>query len=309
MRTFEFCANNLISNLVVPNQKDFYQVDIFIHTWDEIDHNTISYRNNGSGAETYRTDYKKIQELYNPKKLLIEKQLYIDEKIVKEKLGGFNRSIKGICNNAYTNYKVGELRREYERETSQTYDYVIQTRPDVLFKSPFVVNGFFKFLNEMNFSEKENAFYYGGNFFGRSKIEDDRVIAGTDLIFMAKPKNMDIAMNLFNKFNEYFDEKNFYCMEVFWNRFIKQQGLDLIALDYRFRRDWIVLYKDNIEFYNIFLRKNERVFLLKYIQFLKIKKNDTKIKVYLFGFIPILKISKGSGRIYLFNFIPILKVR
>lgn len=42
LRTYEKLAPYFIKNVVNENALDGYKIDIFIHTWDELDHNTIN---------------------------------------------------------------------------------------------------------------------------------------------------------------------------------------------------------------------------------------------------------------------------
>ena len=321
MRTFEYAAPYFIKNVVNANIEDGYNVDIFIHTWNELDHNTVNYRHSENNTNKALSDKEisKIKTLYKPKDILITPQLDIADEIITEKIASCPRSKKGIYNNTYTNYIPGTLRRDYEKQNKIKYDYVIQTRPDILFKTPFKINEFFKSLMENNLHTDKNAFYFAHNMFSRAKITDYRLMAGTDLIFMAVPENMDKATDLFNNFDKNFNANNFYCMESFWAEFWKKQKLQPIALDYMFERDWNVLYADLIphipsllsqtKVYNKNGSYNTKIKIFNFLPILNIKRKDHHFIIKLFGIVPFLRINKNKGTIYLLNFIPILKIK
>jgi hypothetical protein len=305
VRTFELAAPHFFNNVVGPHIADEYDVDIFIHTWNEIEHNTKNKRIDGTKkVDISKTDEAKLCRIYNAKAILIESQLPIDEKIISEKLNRNKRSIKGIYNNAYTAYKTGTLRSEYEDKIKAKYDWVIQTRPDVLFLSPFCIDDFFRKHTELNIDLDPQALYFAHNIFngGAIKSADPHLLAGTDVIYFATPGIMDRATSLFCNFDTNFDENDFWTMEIWWMQFWKKSGLHPIAIDYKFRRDWLVLYEEMIpQLPKILCNHNKK------------QHGETMDNMYikLFGFIPLLKIKrkKNGYKVYLFNFIPFIKIK
>lgn len=260
LRTFEFTFETFKKNVLEPNIEDGYEIDIFIHTWNEIDHKTINYRNQNEKvltSEALPQKYiDKVYELYNPKKLLIEPQRDVDEYIISEKIGGFKRSIKGCLNMAYTLYKSSELRRNYALENKINYDFVIVTRPDIYFKKPFRIEGFLSVHKQLNLpAPVEKGLFYAFNPFGRGNgIEEPQMITGSDLIYFAHPENMDKATSLYENFDENIDVNNFYCMEHWWAEYWKKQGLAPYPIKYRHVPEFEViqneeakkkLYRDN----------------------------------------------------------------
>ncbi|MDR2338109.1 MAG: hypothetical protein LBE20_05630 [Deltaproteobacteria bacterium] len=306
VRTFKDAAPHFAKNVIEANCADGYEVDIFIHTWDEVEHNTTNYRISGTEKlEIPKTDEQELRRIYNPVAILIEPQLLIEEKIIIEKISGSKRSIKGIYNNAYTTFMANQLRCKYEKETGATYDWVIQTRPDILFISPFHIDDFFKKHRELSIELDRDALYFAHNIFncGAIKLADPRMTPGTDLIYFGTPGTLNRATALFNNFNDNLDVNNFWTMEIWWMEFWKQSGLHPIIADYKFRRDWLVLYKEMLPQLPVILRNHN-----------KEKQQDkviSKIYIKLFNFIPLLKIKrKGNGyKIYLFNFIPFIRTK
>ena len=75
LRTFEQASSSFLQNVVEVNKADGHDVDIFIHTWDELDHSTVNYRNpNGECLTDTRlldSEFEIAQRLYRPKILKI----------------------------------------------------------------------------------------------------------------------------------------------------------------------------------------------------------------------------------------------
>lgn len=245
LRTFEHTIDKFKQFVLDPNIQESYQVDLFIHTWDQIDHQTINWRNpDGHVLDDSSFAEQRICELYHPKKLVVEKQLEIEEQILIEKIGGVKRSIKGCLNNAYTVYKVNELRKAYEAETGVRYDWVLQTRPDIIFKTPLSIKDYEAAYSDNHLPLPEDAIFYGCNLFNRAKVQDDRLICGSDIIYFAKPDCMNKAVSLYTDFNGNIDINNFYCFDYWWLSYWKKQGLQTIPVKYLHGQDWFVLYKD-----------------------------------------------------------------
>ena len=306
LRTFDHAFKYFEKYVLEPNKKSGYEIDIFIHTWNERDHSTINYRNpNGekpSDAALTKADREKVLALYKPKSILFENQIECEDKIIIEKIANVKRSIKGCINNSYTIFKVNELRQKYEKENNIKYDWVIQTRPDILFKTPFDIDLLLEPYQRFSFDIPQNAFFYASNPFNRGMVLDSRLICGSDLIYFSTPENMNKATALYQNFDKNIDINNFYCFEVWWMDFWKKQGLEPIMINYLFGKDWLVLYKDIL---SDFLQSDDNY---------NNKQGEISMKriyIKLFGFIPLLKIKHKANKciIYLFDFIPVLKIK
>lgn len=254
LRTFEYTFKSFNKYLLNENMQDGYQIDIFIHTWDELDHSTINYRNLEGCALTDKLLTSEsillVNKLYSPKKILIESQLDCLDDIWIEKIGQFPRSKKGCLNNSYTIYMVNKLRNEYELENCVHYDWVIVTRPDILFKSPFSINNIISCYSEFGLEIPQHVVYHAFNPFGRGNlIEDPQFLAGSDLIFFGKPEDIDKSSSLYTEFDDNISSENFYCMEVWWANFWKKKGITPYAVNYRHGPDFDVIkteiLKDN----------------------------------------------------------------
>jgi hypothetical protein len=244
LRSFKSSAESFLKNIVVPNERAGYEVDIFIHTWDELEHSTANYRNpegvNLSKAVT-KEDISTIEFLYHPKKLLVEKQLDVSDEILTEKIGKVNRSYKGYVNVAYTVFRGNELRKKYEMETGVNYDWVIVTRPDIQFLKPFEINDIINVYKHYDIDIPKKAIFHGSNIFGRGFVEDRHLLAGSDIFYLGMPEVMNSATNLYPQLDQNLDKKDLWCLEQFWVKYWEKQGIEKIPIKYRHGLEFEVL--------------------------------------------------------------------
>jgi hypothetical protein len=242
LRTFEKTHKSFFKNVVASNIKDGYEVDLFIHTWTEKDHSTISHRNpNGEeyrGSKLSDKDVELVQKIYNPKKILYENQLGCEDNTFIEKLYKTKKSYKGVLNTVYTKYKSSFIRNEYEKNVDVKYDWVIVTRPDIEFFTPFRVDEILDDYYRLGHKIPENGVFYATKIFARAKINDLKFIGGSDLVYFGKPENIDKATNLYqawknnNNCEKLYDGENFFSFEYWFINYWIKQGLLPIAINY-----------------------------------------------------------------------------
>lgn len=241
MRTWEKCINNFFTNILKENDAI---CDVFIHTWNEKENSTIAHNNEFLDKipiiKLEDNEKNMIQNLYRPQKIIFDNQIKIKENIIYEKLGA-KRSINGILNNAYTVFKVNELRLIYEKENNVSYDFVIQTRPDILFKTPFSLNRFFDCYERNKIEFRQNAIFYAYNPYRCMNVEDEHFIAGSDLIYFSSSNAMNKATALYLEWNKFLDVNNFYSFEYWWLSYWKKQNLLPIPINYIQFKDFEIL--------------------------------------------------------------------
>lgn len=252
LRTFEYTFESFKKCLLEENMLDKYQVDIFIHTWDELDHSTINYRNLDGKSLTNKllTDelISLVNKLYQPKKIAIESQLDCNDEVLIEKIGRFPRAKKGCLNNSYSIYMVNKLRHTFQKEENIEYDWVVVTRPDILFKSPFRIDDIIHCYANFGFEIPKNVIFHGFNPFGRGNmVEDPQFLAGSDLIFFGKPEDIDKSSSLYLEFDLNISIDHFYCMEVWWADFWKKKGLSSYPINYKHGPDFDVIKTQMLE--------------------------------------------------------------
>ena len=145
LRDFENCADSLKENLLSR-----HDCDVFMHTWDERDHNSKCWHEQRfDAAHVGQETIDIIKSKYNPKGIIVEHQeKYAQEKIIQSP---FNKDLKMSSAIPYymfhTMNQANQLRLDYEKENGITYDFIIVTRPDVQLKTPFEIE---KFISQID---------------------------------------------------------------------------------------------------------------------------------------------------------------
>ena len=215
LRTFLITAPYLMQNIVNANA-DVADCDIFIHTWDELDakQQMPHYKKAAlyMGANlTNDMKYRMLEE-YNPVAYKIEHQNESDDHDLQDiEFVNGNISMATSFKNGFYSFKsVNQLRREYEIKNGFIYDYVITTRPDILFFRPFSLR---KILaaegNWSYFTKRMDEFIFSPYIVGYSDvIAQDRYVPGLDLFCFA-------SSNVMNIFLDYeYDIKTMYPMWI-----------------------------------------------------------------------------------------------
>lgn len=115
--------------------------DVFIHTWDILG---LSYRHTDSHLHTIETSalVDKINQLYKPKKLVIEKSRQFDVKPIMLQRALDHRDWSGILSMYYKIEACNNIKREYEEENNFKYDCVIRFRGDLWVEQDIPIDGF-----------------------------------------------------------------------------------------------------------------------------------------------------------------------
>ena len=279
LRTFELTFVSLREHVILPNSHDGYSIDFFVHTWDELDHSTVNYRNpKGCSLASGLLQAQHIQlaaKLYAPKAMAVESQRDYPDVLMTEKIGGYKRSMRGCINMAYTLYRSSELRREYATKHGIKYEWVIVTRPDIFYKNNFRLDTIFAYHKKDGFEIPHKGIFYAFNPFGRGNmIEEPQYLTGADLIYVSRPENVDIATSLYPDFDANIDVNNFYCMEVWWGDFWRRRGLTPYPINYRHGPDFDVIRsaKSPVLYQNRSLKRIIKTCLLHIIPYAIAKK-------------------------------------
>ena len=107
---------------------DKNNVDIFVHCWDkELE--------------------QEVKDLYKPKRCTFEDQIYFE---IPDYVTGEESRKNNHYSRWYSNYKVNQLRKEYEEQNNFEYDFVMTTRFDLAWET------------DVDFSKYENNSFYAG---------------------------------------------------------------------------------------------------------------------------------------------------
>ena len=231
LRTYKKCFPALKKHLL-----NKYNCDIFIHTWDTIDHNTKTWHKNKCKNAIEKVNKNEIVSLYHPKTIKIEKQISNNLGV----LTANNRqiSILGITSMFYSMQQVNELRRQYEIENSVKYDFVICLRPDILLLEDFNIENFIK---KYETSELEQTVFHAGNCIADNF--DFQWMGGEDTLFFTKPEASNKIFKKLENFTHYLKEnlKISYGPEYFLVQAENDKNLKPVLLKYFFGTHYYIL--------------------------------------------------------------------
>ena len=119
-----------------------YNPDIFIHTWDKLGF-SCPYKTDSVLSST-NIKLSKINQLYNPKKIIIESSDFVEHlKSEGDKyaphLKGQPKHVGHMASMFYKIYACNELRKLFELENNLNYDCIIRCRPDLVFNDSVVL--------------------------------------------------------------------------------------------------------------------------------------------------------------------------
>ena len=238
LRTFQITAPYLMKYFVNGN-RDIADVKVFIHTWNELDavQQPPHYKKNAKfmGRRLSDSDIEMIYQLYRPVACTIESQQVIteeDKEYISEEGEGDLELATGLKNAFYSFKSVNKLRNSYETEQGIKFDYVITTRPDILFFRGIdfstIINKtcgwqFYENIHDVIFS----PYVVGYN----DVVSQNRYVSGLDLFMLGDSETM-------NKFIRY--EYDLHEMFPMWT----EKVLLYIMCKENIRHQFIIFEKD-----------------------------------------------------------------
>lgn len=305
LRSYKDTYISFNKNLLEPLKKEGYEIDVFLHSWTETDTSEQSWHNiNGDtrGRNTSNDDITCVRKFYKPKKFKLEKQLLVDNFELREKFMNLPRQYSAIINSAYTKFRVNELRLQYEKENNIHYDYIIQTRPDILFNNEFGIDKFLNTYKTYGFEVPKNSVFTSCVPFRRGPIESDIFLCSIDLILFSVPEVMNKINNLYNsiiskELSEEWVRENLYSLEILWLMYLKYLNIDLVRLKYFQFEDYDIV-RDIKEYSKIPQFKDASILKQEHKKTIKLKKIQREI-LKLFPYFMVKKfIDKINNEIY-----------
>ena len=199
--------------------KKHYEVDIFMHTWHLEEFKTKTWHNGYKGKDKH-VDYKKVLELYNPKRLIIEKQ-----NIENPKKTLFNGTpVESFRCMWYSVYQACQLKIDHEIATGTRYNVVMKVRPDVQYFNP-------PLLEELKQTDK----LWMCQTFSKQ--------AAIDVINFSSDENMNKLCSVYANFEKYFNSnfvqsRGFERNESVFLQFLNDVNAPLEKSKYCMPRDW-----------------------------------------------------------------------
>lgn len=235
LRTYQDCYKNLYKNLI-----NFYDCDIFIHTWDKIDHDTQAWHDFHMPEDVSKSRLlSDIDKLYHPKLLKMDTQIIEDLGNITANDRQISKS--GIKSMLTSMAQANKLRQTYMNQNNVKYDYIICLRPDILLNTPFI---FEKYIDR---DLMDNSLYTAGNYKLKDRLNDWRYIGASDVLFFTKPNVMDKIFDNFDKLflQECNQETSKYGPEYSFIHAIKQMEINVFLINYLWGNNFIILRPQN----------------------------------------------------------------
>lgn len=252
-RSYNKTFDSFFFNLLQPNYKDDYIIDIFIHTWSETESSDIVWHNPTGKVKGRIIDniiYKDLIDKYTPKAIIVDNPFDIDKNIlIRGTLCNNKRSYSSLISVSYSRYKVNELRKQYEKENNIHYDWVIATRMDINFHTPFRINDYLNSYGIWQMETDKKTVYTACDPFGDNKIELGSTTLRSDIIIFSTPELMDEVCAFYQDIKEHkidsdFILDNYICLEYLFVKYLNSKNISTTKIKYIYRKDFSIARKD-----------------------------------------------------------------
>lgn len=188
-----------------------FDCDVFIHTWDIMG---MPYRQMDRKIANSSTNnlITVINNLYKPKKLIIEPSKPFRETPIMRQRMIDNRDIPGILSMYYKIEACNKIKRDYEDQNHMKYDFVIRFRGDLFMEQTFPIS--------KSLDTKFIYFPTYGNFGGLN----DQLAFGSSPV-------MDIYSSLYSNINSYMTQGAIMNPEKLLKFHIGFQNLPVSKID------------------------------------------------------------------------------
>lgn len=200
LRTFSRCVESLRTNLL-----DRYpQHDVFLHTWDRMEAETVSHHAPVCDPTPVDADViASVKQAYRPTRMTIEHQSPREMGHLSFS-GGKRISISGIRYMFSSMQRANRLRESYSADTGVEYDVVVAVRPDIALYRPLDLEAFLSHSRPPMLPEDETVFTRYVAFGPAPLILNDlRGLPATDLLFFARPEVMTRVLALADDADRY----------------------------------------------------------------------------------------------------------
>ena len=140
----------------------------------------------------------------------------------------------------------------FEKEHNIKYDWVLMTRFDIQFNTPFKINNFLKTFDIYNYPVKKDAIYTASAPFKRGMIEMEDFLCCSDLILFGNSSTMDKITSFYKDMKDgvitpQFICDNLYGLEILWIKYWHLKNLEYIKIKYQESVDYNIIRTLNHE--------------------------------------------------------------
>ena len=218
------------------------------------DHSNVTWHNQCGEKRGYNVtqdDIAFLNEKYQPKKILVEPQIKLESDPEYTMLMTENPTPLSLITNVfYTKWKVNELRKDYQKDNNIKYDFVIQARLDLWFKTPFDIEKYIIYravINTkgiINIDISSKLFYASDRWIQNYDRDDILYAGGSDVMYFGTPDVLDKATSLYNNIHKYDLAKTYYSNEYLMLFNAIQHGLEPVKIRYEKDIDFGILRTD-----------------------------------------------------------------
>ena len=251
LRTFEKTYNDFYKNVIEPNIKNGYDIDIFMHNWDEIEYKAAQWHNEDfpelRGQKISQSQIDFIKNNYRPVKFELTPQLELNDDMLFPEFTGGQTKLSTMKNVYFSKYRVNQLRLKYEASHNVKYDLVLNTRADIVFETPFCFAEILEPYDTLlkDYETIDSKLFFAGTHRGMS-VKEEMLLAASDIIYFSTPSVMNKISDIYNVLgNIEFISKNFRSWEHFLIFNARKNSIKPIQLGYSSQVDWRILrFKD-----------------------------------------------------------------
>ena len=237
LRTFEQCATSIKKYILSK-----YDCDVFVHTWSDTEHSTQTWHNSKSKIRPINQSMlNKIVKIYNPKMILVEKQIVSDDDTLIACLHDQQTrtiSANGMSFMLQSQIKVNKLRKQYSKKNNTKYDMVIMLRPDIYLHNSLDIN---QIIHQCYTSLEYPARICANNALkknGSCAFISDML---TDVLFMAKPSDMELIVDALKTIKFKNHTTKMWTPESLITDILFKKGISTLSLFYFFNRDFEII--------------------------------------------------------------------
>lgn len=259
LRTFDKTFSSFYENLILPNEKSGYEIDVFMHVWDELEYSAWQWHNDEvpelRGKKLTKEQLDFVKNNYKPTLFETTPQIKTDDETKFSEFTGGKTSYSTMLNAWFTKFRVNEIRQEYEKSSGIKYDLVLNTRADILYKNPLVIDDIVApftsgWLNK--FDNIYNKLFYSG-YHRDMPLRDERLLAASDIIYFGTPDVMNKVSSIYSTLNKKELSEHFMSWEQYQLYTAYKFGIKTIQIRYAPKNlyapnyDWEILrlQKDN----------------------------------------------------------------
>lgn len=218
MRSYELTYESL--RHIIKELSIFYDVDIFVHTWNIMEPETPTHHAGPSKIKNKPITEEDVKNTYNPSDFLIEQQNIENDSVIL-----YNQSFQGLVYAEYSKYMVNELKRNYENKHHFKYDLVICSRPDV---------AYYRNFNQDELDQTKKIWICTVGFNG----------AASDVLLFSSSNNVNLVRSYYHVYKDYLETLKFQNNESHFNYYLgkletpKQNSSFVMPTHWKIVRSW-----------------------------------------------------------------------